>query len=213
MAARPCDHLLDLLPLGRAGGRVRPSSRLSALARGPGAERGFRPRCTTARVAALASFGRPRLARARQRLVIARQTLCAQWRHACAMDLEGGVSKRTRVALRVPAVLELCEGSRIRTVSGRRARSVRKPRCTRDAVSTVMLCREPNVGVHVALGDQPIKIVQRHILPIAPTVLAEGDPRKQNRVYSPLDQLLEGSALEKFAKQKPRDVGIGECTV
>ena len=42
-----------LLPLGASRGRVRPSSQLSALARGPGAERGFRPRCTTARVAAL----------------------------------------------------------------------------------------------------------------------------------------------------------------
>ena len=59
----------------RAGGRVRPSSRLSALARGPGAERGFRPRCTTARVAALAAFGGPGLARSRQRLVAASRAL------------------------------------------------------------------------------------------------------------------------------------------
>ena len=72
---RRAHHLLEPLPLRRAGGRVRPSSRLSALARGPGAERGFRPRCTTARVAALAAFGGPGLARSRQRLVAASRAL------------------------------------------------------------------------------------------------------------------------------------------
>src|SRR5215203_5093803 len=75
-------------------------------------------------------------------------------------------------------------------MSGERGRSVRPvspydvglplppSRRPRDAVSTVMLGCEPDVGVH-----------------------------------GPVDQLVEGGAFEKLAKQKPRDIGIGECTV